>query len=449
LLVWAASGVVMMYVSFPQLTTAERVAGLPTLRFGHCCSQSLHGAPLQVAAVEMLDDRPVLRLTNADAVDLDTGATIPNIDADAALRIAMTHWRQSAGAIVPARVDTIVHDQWTVAGRFDSHRPIHKVMADSATGDVLYVSGRTGEVIQDTIARERFWNWLGAIPHWLYFAAVRQHARIWSRIVVWTSVAGTALALTGLYVGWRQFRRGARWSPYRGIERIHHLTGLVFGILTVSWVFSGLASMNPWGWFEASSAQPETRRLAGGLLTDDDVDAFVKLLTSTPLPDDVRRAELIRQAGSTAIVLIDRLGNRKRFSSRDLTPVPVNADDLASLAGRLRTDSAVASAEILAAGDTYYFNHHEAVVLPVYRVIFSDAERTRYYLHPTTGELLAKVDAGARHYRWFHLALHRLDFLAPMRARPLWDLLVLPLLLGVALLCAIGVCLLGRRLIRR
>ena len=39
-------------------------------------------------------------------------------------------------------------------------------------------------------------------------------------------------------------------SPYRGWFYWHHIAGLLFGIVTMTWAFSGLLSMNPWGFLE-------------------------------------------------------------------------------------------------------------------------------------------------------------------------------------------------------
>jgi uncharacterized iron-regulated membrane protein len=80
-------------------------------------------------------------------------------------------------------------------------------------------------------------------------------------------------------------------------------------------------------------------------------------------------------------------------------------------------------------------------------VIYADKARTRLYFDPRTGELVDYVDPAARGFRWWHLALHRLDFSA-ISARPLWDAVMLVLLAGVALVCGIGAWMGGRRLLR-
>ena len=53
-------------------------------------------------------------------------------------------------------------------------------------GTELYVSANLGEVTVMTTRRSRTLAWLGTIPHWFYFAALRNNQPLWYQIVVWT-----------------------------------------------------------------------------------------------------------------------------------------------------------------------------------------------------------------------------------------------------------------------
>jgi hypothetical protein len=110
-------------------------------------------------------------------------------------------------------------------------------------------------------------------------------------------------------------------------------------------------------------------------------------------------------------------------------------------------DVPIRSLDLLTEQDSYYYGHHRSIVLPVWRAIYADESATRLYFDPRTGELLSKVDEAGRAFRWLHSGLHRLDF-AVLRERPLWDVVMLPLLAGVALLCALGLWM-GIRRLRR
>ncbi|TDI34494.1 MAG: hypothetical protein E2P02_30130 [Acidobacteria bacterium] len=45
-----------------------------------------------------------------------------------------------------------------------------------------------------------------------------------------------------------------------GWLRWHHILGLTFGALALTWTFSGLLSMNPGNWSPSTDATPEQRR---------------------------------------------------------------------------------------------------------------------------------------------------------------------------------------------
>jgi hypothetical protein len=95
--------------------------------------------------------------------------------------------------------------------------------------------------------------------------------------------------------------------------------------------------------------------------------------------------------------------------------------------------------------DSYYYAHHASVKLPVYRIDLADADRTHLYVDPATGAVLRIADGTAKRYRWLESGLHRLDF-PILRARPLWDFVVLPLLLAVTIACATGAWLSFKRI---
>src|SRR6188768_1461928 len=57
---WTLSGFVMMYVSYPATTAAERAAGLQPLELSYCCGEILlPKEPVENASVEMLKSLPV------------------------------------------------------------------------------------------------------------------------------------------------------------------------------------------------------------------------------------------------------------------------------------------------------------------------------------------------------------------------------------------------------
>lgn len=451
--VWALSGIVMMYVAFPDLTRDERLAGLEPIEMAQCCAieveQQLGQSEIGAASVEMLAGKPVLRWAGEGGpgiLDLSTGE-IPLVDAAMAQGIAQAHMRNTGAGEIAATVEQIDRDQWTVYGRFRQHEPLFKVAFADEAGTTLYVSGTTAEVVQDTTSHERFWNWLGAVPHWLYFTAFREIQWLWYDFVVYASVLGVFLTGTGLYIGIRQYGRGKRRSPYRGLALWHHWTGLIFGIFTLTWVVSGLFSMQPWGWFESEGPAAEQAALAGRPADAADVAALVAALQSGNA-DQAVRADLTIQDGAAFALLSDAQDMQWRAGMSGLSRAPLNDGELAARAQLAGLGRPIASQELITEGDAYHYGHKQDVVLPAWRVIYADDEQTRLYFDPRTGEGIRKVDAAGRWYRWLHLGLHRLDFTGLVRSRPLWDLITLPLMAGVSLLCLIG-CWMGWRRITR
>lgn len=448
MVMWCLSGAVMMYVSYPALRERVRLEHLAPLSLSECCkiSPALESQSAGHSQIEMLAGRPVLFAGSPDSprpIDLLTGTIVARISVDQAASVAQT-FRGRAGA-APRLLGLIDGDQWTVSGEFNADRPLFKFAIDDAARTELYVSSVSGKAVQITTAHERFWNWFGAIPHWLYFNELRRNATLWSQVVIYASLLGCFLAGIGIYLGWRQLaaQPAGRWSPYRGFNLWHHVAGLVFGILTLSWVLSGLLSMNPWGWLEGSGPQSENAKIRGAPEPSlERVGAALQLFAHGPSD-----AVSLRVAPFNGKIYFMAGGERRRFDAAGAA-APLNRDDLEFLAGVLTGADAPITPQLMSREDNLYFSHHlDEVELPVYRMILPGSG-IRYYVDPVAGMLVAKLDANAQAYRWLHAGLHRLDFTASLRGRPQWDVLMLILLSGVTAVCVTGAYLGYRRLTR-
>jgi hypothetical protein len=268
---WCASGVVMMYVSYPDLQEESRQHHLAPIVWSSCCKISdevlADNDPVSEFQVEMLAGRPVLQLRsgqNYRLIDLVAGSAIHRVSIQQATEVAKSFAEEALPA-APRLLGLIDDDQWTVSGSFNADRPLYHFSMGDGMRTELYVSSATGHAVQITTAPERFWNWVGSVPHWLYFAELRRRPSLWSQIVILTSLMGCFLTATGIYVGVRQFvrRPAGRWSRYRGINLWHHAAGLFVGVFALTWILSGLLSMNPWGWLEGAGSQPERAQLRG------------------------------------------------------------------------------------------------------------------------------------------------------------------------------------------
>ncbi len=458
--VWCLTGFVMMYVDYPRLMPAEQLRGLAPLQLP--AAQTLAridlpaDTPLSSVKLEGMAGKPVLRLTPAidpgrkiaqmlatgEGFDLSTGEALAGLSAGDIRSVAVTFGQRSGIRGAPASVGVTGIDQWTVQ-TFRRNQPLYRVDYADPAATTIYVSGKSGEVVQQTTRFERFWGWLGAVPHWLYPTILRQNGEAWSQVVIYTSLIGCFLTATGLWVGIARLRRrkdGRIGSPYKGLWWWHHVFGLFFGVLTLTWVASGLFSMNPWGFLDSMAGFAERQQLAGKMDWGQVRDAIGKL---DKLPADTVRIESAPLGGRIFVTAVTSSGAITRFDAAG-QPAPL---ERAELAEALRSGPAVASLAKLDAEDAYYYTHKFPMKLPVWRAILADPQATRLYIDPDSGSLIRAFDGNGRAFRWLQDGLHSLDF-PVLRSRPLWDLILLPLLAAVTLVCGTGTWMGFRKLIR-
>ncbi len=189
----------------------------------------------------------------------DTGEEQGEVSTEMVQRLASAWTGQPVSS---ASVEEITEvDQWTLQTRLGELSPVFKYSWPN--GEQLYVSQATGEVVQYTTTMSRIGAYLGPIPHWFYFTPLRKHGPEWSRVVIWSSGIGTISAIIGVVIGlWmyspsRKYRYAgtATSIPYRGQKRWHTVFGLIFGVATVTYAFSGMLSMDPFPSFNDRSQQ--------------------------------------------------------------------------------------------------------------------------------------------------------------------------------------------------
>jgi uncharacterized iron-regulated membrane protein len=447
MVVWCLSGFVMMYVPYPQLPEVERVRHLAPINWRRCCviePEALAAqAPIAMFQLEDIEGRATLRVRYADGylrmVDLESGAPNDGIAPGQAAAVAARYVEPGLATRAPRLADTIGYDQWTVQGAHRPDRPLYRFELHDSRSTEVYVSSRDGHAVQMTTARVRFWNWLGAVPHWIYFPALRSHPAAWTQVVVGTSIVGCFLTITGLIAGIVQIKRatGGRWVPYRGFHHWHHVLGLIFGLFVLTWVASGLVSMNPWGFLEGGSLE-EPARLQGAPITPAAVAAAVRNLPHAAPSPDILGIESAPLNGGLFLVATRSNGQRYRLDANG-APLPLSRSDLDFIAGALDPAVGGYTLETVVAQDDYYFSHQrDRAQLPALRAMTHHVGGSRYYLDPVSAKIWAKFDRDNQRYRWLHQALHRLDFNPTVRSHPLWDFLTASLLGGATAVCALG-----------
>src|SRR5579871_3623589 len=140
-----------------------------------------------------------------------------------------------------ATAEQIDYDQWTVAADFDADRPLRRIELNDAVGTEVYISSASAQVVLVTTRNERLANYFGSIAHWLYPVELRHRQRAWSALMWWLSLLATIGAALGVIVGSIRLVVG---PAYHGLQRGHHLLGLIVAPFVVCWIFSGFLSMN-------------------------------------------------------------------------------------------------------------------------------------------------------------------------------------------------------------
>ena len=414
-LMWFLSGLVMLYVPYPALTDREALAGQPPIDWPKVHvppreAEQLAGLPNQPRAMrlEMMAGRPVWRVTGRAGelvtIDAETATRIGAVGRAEATRIASAFSRALVAAI-----EAVERDQWTVAGRYDPHRPFWRAALKGPGGRALYISSRTGAVMLDTDAHERFWNWLGAVPHWIYPTVLRQHPEGWRQVVIWVAGPCVLAAITGIWIGLLRVRLGrrrfkdGRVTPYRGWMLWHHVAGLTGGVMLTFWIVSGWLSVDPGHFFRGEGpGEGAILRYERAKLPPIDVPGLDAAASRQAV-----RLDVVRAAG--LVWLEWRSSDRRLVVAAEGGRTLPNVSRLSKAARVLVPDGAAARVTRLTAPDFYWYDVGSEPHLPVLRLRFQDSSGTWLYLDPATGAVLSRIDRRGRVYRFAYDLLHRWD----------------------------------------
>jgi len=441
----------MIYArGMPALTEEGRLSHLPvlnaaTIRFtpAQALLKAQLGGPPESAEIVTVLNRPAYRFSSGGIVTVfaDDGELL-EMNSELAAEAARLFMNLPENRLHPAGVLTAV-DQWTIGER--RSLPLHEFIADDDARTHLYVSDTTGEVALVTTRASRALAWVSAIPHWMYFKALRTKPQVWRQVVLWVSGLATIAALIGLVLAVIQYRRATPHIPYAGWLRWHYITGAIFGVFTLTWVFSGFLSMEPWYWAsEGGLGAGIDESLKGGEL---ELRKF-----SVPLP---------RIAGSKQVGFVTIQGEPYYRVQTDYpTPFLVSAlsmephNELFSTDSLLERISAVTpgvpilETTVLEDYDSYYYSFGRRAPLPVVRIKFDDPNSTWLYVDPRMGELVGRFQRRERLQRWIYHGFHSLDFSFWYYSRPLWDIGMVGLSLGGAALSLIGIVIAWKRVSR-
>ncbi len=355
-----------------------------------------------------------------------------------ALKIAENWFNADGGGVIKAGfLETV--EKPVILRNQDALSPFHRIAVGD--GGEMLISSRTGEVLHVSSRLDRAFYWAG---NWLHLLKPLESiglGKIRNDAQLWLGLSATLATLTGLIIGWLRWRPGfdgkptysqGRTQPYREFWfKWHFWSGLIGGIVVLSWALSGFLDTNPGKIFStANPNRQEMNRYLGSQLPE------AMRLWQPVLPvllalavDDADIVELgWRQLGGDAVLLAHTRDGQRLPQTLDGALSQFNPASLVAAVQRVAGNAEVETQTDLNEYDSYYYpRHHQSVVekpLPVLLVQLADEAGTRFYLDPQDGRLLSRVDRRGRVLRWLYSGLHHWDF-GWIYHRPIWDVWML------------------------
>lgn len=450
-LMWFLSAFVMMYHRFPRVSTKEILQkqemlstpgdSLPDIT--SVLARLPHGEKVRKLTLDRNLGQTVFHIRTSEGIynlPINPSDSLPPLDCKRIFQIA------SLWCSAPiARIDTMYAiDQWIPFGELKKEMPIYKIYFSDNAETQLYVSSQSGKPLQLSDKSERFWAWLGAIPHWVYFTWLRQDVTLWSKTIIWLSGLGCLMAIAGLWVTidvWRKTRYHQQgFSPYRKKwYHWHYVSGIFFGIFVLTFTFSGMMSLvdipewihkpalkNPTRTLQVHAPKPERYALDYRTIistypevlqiewknfrehpyytvTDGKTEQYIDATGSLPHPLQLSEAEI-------------RKGIENIYFTDSITPHHCPQIHITKLNHF----------------ETYYRDmssmYSGRPQLPVWKITVDDPDNSVFYIHPETG-MVRYADTSSRLKYWSYTALHRmrlpgLNSNATLRKTVLWILLL-------------------------
>lgn len=448
---WFASGAVLTFVPFPSLSESDRLARSEPIDWGKLqvepADLANRGSEMGDVSLVSVAGRPVyLAMTAGKLVATygDDGTEADLIGPEIARHIAETFAGTAVAAVEPARA----YDQWTVHQHFDPYRPFYRISVADEAETQLYVSARSGEVLQRTTRSQRLWNLGGAVMHWIYFTPIRSDWPLWNQLVWWLSLAAVFVAVAGFWLGILRYlylRRAGRpgMTPYKRWMAWHHVSGLLFGTALLGWMVSGWLSMDHGRLFSRGQASALEASAVRGMTVQQILRS--ESLTRIQHLGAAAQVDFGAVAGHPLVVLRGAGAPRLFLEATDpVSPLSRLPDTvLAAAVLGAWPGTGASSVNIVAPDDLYFL----AEGMPEgTRSVESGS--TTIYLDPLLGRVVTVMDPSRRAYAWVYYAVHTLNF-PGLAARPLLRVsLVLILLSGGFVLSLTGVVIAAKRLRR-
>lgn len=471
LVMWFVTGFFMIFSGFPRVEKEQAFALLDPIgsidslpSTGELIdwyqTHTATGDSPTTLSLKREEGRAVLSLSGAQGeVLMDLRSEKPIDDIPPTLE-ELTEKTLRLTGLSPARVDTLHQlNQWLPFASRREDLPFIKVSVENPKSTTLYFSGKSGRLLQETNQSNRWMAYFGAIPHWIYFWPIRQDVELWKGIFVVLGIMGCVMIISGIIVGvvWTvKSRRSSRrrWSPFskRSGKWLywHHISGLLFGIIVLTWMFSGWMSLDSLPrWLTGPSPRTELYSIKdGGAITGNEVMHFEPILAQHPNAKQVTYSHYmgrpyyrLEESAKPATYLVYN-------DDGSLAQLALSQEEVVSYLNGLDLAIEVKEASVLHHYKGDYLPHPRGKRKPPLPVLdLLTAEGTTLYI-ALDEPYLSVQNRATRLNNWAYQKLHSLKFVWSYEHPTLWLCIMLFLLTGGAIVSVTGLVL-GWRALKR
>ncbi|MGV8139008.1 MAG: PepSY domain-containing protein [Mangrovibacterium sp.] len=423
--IWFLSGMVLIYAGFPHASREDRFLHLKP--FSQSDFENIKSLPDTITCsfdLEKQGNKPVYRVFTGEKAqqvyDAQSLACIRSFPEESCLQIAESF----TGTRVIKTVKLNELDQWMPWNYYQPLLPIFKFYMNDPLHTVIYISSKTGSIVQQTDRKGRWAARVGAIPHWIYFRSLRLKAQLWNQVVIWLAGIGVFVSLSGLIAGMIRLRKQSQWGKTGSITsykkfwyKWHHLAGFFFGLFVFTFVLSGLFSvidlplcLTPVN--KDFSPQKEWEKSQGSPAGSG--HSLKELWQALEKKEGMRKLSWETSMGYSAwYVYSDEYQNPDVYVVTSDSVFKHKEYSLEEIAGRAEQlfKGSIYSATTQTDYDNYYqksgMSNHP---LPVYRIEWKNDDQNLIYIDPVTGKVVDTFNKNSKIHRWLYQGLHKFDF---------------------------------------
>lgn len=450
LLMWFISGLVLIYHPFPDVSQSQKNEHMDVLPDSlPNINAIISRLPISEKEIKSIDvskiqDQILFSFKTKDSLYTVTeknNEPIKPISKESIYHIA-SKWVDAP----ISKIDTLYDREiWIMYSRYQKELPIYKLYFDDDLKHQLYISSKTGEVQQFTNRNERFWTWIGSIPHKFYIPALRKNTNTWIWSLTIGGIAVVVLAITGLFYGTyilikRYKKRRKIGNPYKKIWlKWHYTCGLIFGIFILTFGFSGamaLQKIPQWAIKTHGDYRVSDSKFRGKGLT---VNKYI--LDYRKLKETYPEIKSIGWSHFRDIPVYNVVNGDKEIainaSSSEVEELHLTESDIEKAVIKLYGDVPY-SISLIDKYEEYYLSRTKELPLPVYKVEVNNEDKSCFYINPQNGEF-KYVNRANRAKKWVFSGLHYLNIKYLIERPLLWTILIWTLCIGGSIVSLSGI----------